>query len=245
MDQFEFAKDKVMMGSERKSMVMSEEEKFKTAYHESGHAIVGRSLEEHDPIYKVTIIPRGRALGVTVFLPEEDKYSHSYQSILDRISGLYGGRVAEELIYGKKGITTGASNDIERATDLARNMVTKWGLSGDLGPMRYGNETDEPFLGRSVGNSKQEISDETARSVDKEIKKIISECYKRAEEILSKNLDQLHNMANSLMEYETLDENQINDIMAGAKPRAPGAEDDTEGKKKNKDPSVGDAAEQN
>ena len=245
MDQFEFAKDKVMMGSERKSMVMSEEEKLKTAYHESGHAIVGRSLKEHDPIYKVTIIPRGRALGVTVFLPEEDKYSHSYQSILDRISGLYGGRVAEELIYGKKGITTGASNDIERATDLARNMVTKWGLSGDLGPMRYGNETDEPFLGRSVGSSKQEISDETARRVDEEVRNIISECYKRAEEILSKNLDQLHNMANSLMEYETLDENQINDIMAGAKPRAPGAEDDTEGKKKNKDPSVGDAAEQN
>ena len=245
MDQFEFAKDKVMMGSERKSMVMSEEEKLKTAYHESGHAIVGRSLKEHDPIYKVTIIPRGRALGVTVFLPEEDKYSHSYQSILDRISGLYGGRIAEELIYGKKGITTGASNDIERATDLARNMVTKWGLSGDLGPMRYGNETDEPFLGRSVGSSKQEISDQTARKVDEEVKKIISECYKRAEEILSKNLDQLHNMANSLMEYETLDENQINDIMAGAKPRAPGTEDDTEGKTKNKDPSVGDAAEQN
>ncbi len=245
MDQFEFAKDKVMMGSERKSMVMSEEEKLKTAYHESGHAIVGRSLKEHDPIYKVTIIPRGRALGVTVFLPEEDKYSHSYQSILDRISGLYGGRIAEELIYGKKGITTGASNDIERATDLARNIVTKWGLSGELGPMRYGNETDEPFLGRSVGSSKQEISDQTARRVDEEVKKIISECYKRAEEILSKNLDQLHNMANSLMEYETLDENQINDIMAGAKPRAPGTEDDTEGKTKNKDPSVGDAAEQN
>ena len=245
MDQFEFAKDKVMMGAERKSMVMSEEEKFKTAYHEAGHAIVGRSLKEHDPIYKVTIIPRGRALGVTVFLPEEDKYSHSYQSILDRISGLYGGRIAEELIYGKKGITTGASNDIERATDLARNMVTKWGLSGDLGPMRYGNETDEPFLGRSVGSSKQEISDETARRVDEEVRNIISECYKRAEEILSKNLDQLHNMANSLMEYETLDENQINDIMAGAKPRAPGAEDDKEGKTKNKNPSVGDAAEQN
>ncbi len=155
MEQLEFAKDKVMMGTERRSMVMSEEEKLKTAYHESGHAIVGRCLEEHDPVYKVTIIPRGRALGVTMFLPEEDKYSYSHQSILDRICGLYGGRIAEELIYGERGVTTGASNDIERATELAHNMVTKWGLSAKLGPIKYGDETDEPFLGRSAGTSKQ------------------------------------------------------------------------------------------
>ena len=147
MEQMDFAKDKVMMGTERRSMVISEKDKLKTAYHEAGHAIVGRLLEEHDPVYKVTVIPRGRALGVTVFLPEEDKYSHSRQSLLDRICGLYGGRIAEEIVYGEKGITTGASNDIERATELARNMVTKWGLSQELGPMRYGEETDEPFLG--------------------------------------------------------------------------------------------------
>ena len=177
MEQLEFAKDKVMMGSERRSMVMSEEEKLKTAYHESGHAIVGRSLEEHDPVYKVTIIPRGRALGVTMFLPEEDKYSYSHQSILDRICGLYGGRIAEELIYGEKGVTTGASNDIERATELAHNMVTKWGLSEKLGPIKYGDETDEPFLGRSAGASKQGISDDTAHEIDNEVKEILSGCY--------------------------------------------------------------------
>tara|TARA_B000000460_G_scaffold42959_1_gene26709 strand:+ start:891 stop:2792 length:1902 start_codon:yes stop_codon:yes gene_type:complete len=244
MEQFEFAKDKVMMGAERKSMVMSEEEKLKTAYHEAGHAIVGRSLEEHDPIYKVTIIPRGRALGVTVFLPEEDKYSYSNQSILDRISGLYGGRIAEELVYGEKGITTGASNDIERATELARNMVTKWGLSRELGPMKYGDETDEPFLGRSVGSGKQGISDETAHRIDEEVKHIIAECYDKAKDILKTNIEKLHVMAKALMEYETLDKSQINDIMAGAEPRAPDSEVETEDIEKNKDPSVGDTAEQ-
>ena len=244
MEQMDFAKDKVMMGTERKSMVMSEEDKLKTAYHEAGHAIVGRSLEEHDPIYKVTIIPRGRALGVTVFLPEEDKYSYSHQSLLDRICGLYGGRIAEEIIYGQKGITTGASNDIERATELARNMVTKWGLSGELGPMRYGDETDEPFLGRSVGTGKLDISDETAFIIDKEVKLIISECYKKATEILNENLDNLHLMAASLVEYETLDSAQIDDIMAGAKPRAPGSKEDKTKSKEKNDPSVGDAAEQ-
>ena len=244
MEQFEFAKDKVMMGAERKSMVMSEEEKLKTAYHEAGHAIVGRSLEEHDPIYKVTIIPRGRALGVTVFLPEEDKYSHSNQSILDRISGLYGGRIAEELVYGEKGITTGASNDIERATELARNMVTKWGLSRELGPMKYGDETDEPFLGRSAGSGKQGISDETAHKIDEEVKHIIAECYDKAKDILKTNIEKLHVMAKALMEYETLDKSQINDIMAGAEPRAPDSEVETEDIEKNKDPSVGDTAEQ-
>ena len=244
MEQMDFAKDKVMMGTERRSMVISEEDKLKTAYHEAGHAIVGRLLEEHDPVYKVTIIPRGRALGVTVFLPEEDKYSHSRQSLLDRICGLYGGRIAEEIVYGEKGITTGASNDIERATELARNMVTKWGLSKELGPMRYGDETDEPFLGRSAGSAKQDVSDETAFKIDKEVKLIISDCYMQATHILKENIDSLHLMAQSLVEYETLDSEQIDDIMAGAKPRAPGSEEDkTENQEKN-DPSVGDAAEQ-
>jgi cell division protease FtsH len=245
MEQMDFAKDKVMMGTERRSMVISEEDKLKTAYHEAGHAIVGRLLEEHDPVYKVTVIPRGRALGVTVFLPEEDKYSHSRQSLLDRICGLYGGRIAEEIVYGEKGITTGASNDIERATELARNMVTKWGLSKELGPIRYGDETDEPFLGRSVGSAKQDISDETASKIDKEAKSIISDCYMRATDILKENIDNLHLMAQSLVEYETLDAEQIDDIMAGAKPRTPGSkENKTESKEKN-DPSVGDTAKQN
>ena len=243
MEQLEFAKDKVMMGSERRSMVMSDEEKLKTAYHESGHAIVGRSLEEHDPVYKVTIIPRGRALGVTMFLPEEDKYSYSHQSILDRICGLYGGRIAEELIYGEKGVTTGASNDIERATELAHNMVTKWGLSEKLGPIKYGDETDEPFLGRSAGTSKQGISDETAAEIDKEVKEILENCYKNAKYILEKNVDALHKMSQALMDYETLDVDQIDDIMAGAEPRAPGeTKEDNEDKKS--DPKVGDPAEQ-
>ena len=245
MEQLEYAKDKVMMGAERKSMVMSESDKLKTAYHEAGHAIVGRSLEEHDPVYKVTIIPRGRALGVTMFLPEEDKYSYSYQSILDRISGLYGGRIAEELIYGQKGITTGASNDIERATELANNMVTKWGLSPKLGPIKYGDETDEPFLGRSAGTAKQGISDETAAIIDNEVKDILGDCYKTATSILSDNLKQLHAMAKALVDYETLDKNQIEDIMAGGEPRAPASYEDSSQSKKNQDPEVGDAAEQN
>ena len=244
MEQMDFAKDKVMMGTERRSMVISEEDKLKTAYHEAGHAIVGRLLEEHDPVYKVTVIPRGRALGVTVFLPEEDKYSHSRQSLLDRICGLYGGRIAEEIVYGEKGITTGASNDIERATELARNMVTKWGLSKELGPIRYGDETDEPFLGRSVGSAKQGISDETASKIDKEAKSIISDCYMRATDILKENIDNLHLMAKSLVEYETLDAEQIDDIMAGAKPRAPGSKENKTENKEKKDPSVGDTAEQ-
>ena len=245
MEQLEFAKDKVMMGSERRSMVMSEEEKLKTAYHESGHAIVGRSLEEHDPVYKVTIIPRGRALGVTMFLPEEDKYSYSHQSILDRICGLYGGRIAEELIYGEKGVTTGASNDIERATELAHNMVTKWGLSEKLGPIKYGDETDEPFLGRSAGASKQGISDDTAHEIDQEVKDILSGCYQTAKDILTENLDALHNMSKALMDYETLDVDQINDIMAGGEPRAPKPNQDSKPINPEDGTKVGDPAEQN
>tara|TARA_B100000965_G_scaffold154433_1_gene128436 strand:+ start:4094 stop:5992 length:1899 start_codon:yes stop_codon:yes gene_type:complete len=243
MEQLEFAKDKVMMGSERRSMVMSDEEKLKTAYHESGHAIVGRSLVEHDPVYKVTIIPRGRALGVTMFLPEEDKYSYSHQSILDRICGLYGGRIAEELIYGDKGVTTGASNDIERATELAHNMVTKWGLSEKLGPIKYGDETDEPFLGRSAGTSKQGISDETASEIDKEVKEILNNCYKKAKEVLETNIDALHKMSQALMDYETLDADQIDDIMAGGDPRAPKSSEEPPSKD-SKETSVGDPAEQ-
>ncbi len=243
MEQLEFAKDKVMMGAERKSMVMSDEEKLKTAYHEAGHAIVGRELKEHDPVYKVTIIPRGRALGVTMFLPEEDKYSYSHQSILDRICGLYGGRVAEELIYGSKGITTGASNDIERATELANNMVTKWGLSKKLGPIKYGDETDQPFLGRSAGQSTQGISDETAALIDNEVKDILSDCYISATKLLSDNLKPLHAMAKALMDYETLDQYQIDDIMAGGEPRAPATYTDRRDNDKN-NPKVGDAAEQ-
>ena len=171
MEELELAKDKVMMGAERRSMVMSVDEKTKTAYHEAGHTIVGRALEHHDPVYKVSIIPRGRALGVTVFLPEEDKYSYSKESILDRICGLFGGRIAEELIYGEGGVTTGASNDIERATELARNMVTKWGLSEKLGPIKYDEESDEPFLGRSAGSKSNSVSDKTANLIDEESKK--------------------------------------------------------------------------
>jgi cell division protease FtsH len=243
MEQLEFAKDKVMMGAERRSMVMSEDEKLKTAYHEAGHAIVGRALEEHDPVYKVTIIPRGRALGVTMFLPEEDKYSYSHQSLLDRICGLYGGRIAEELIYGKKGITTGASNDIERATEIANNMVTKWGLSSKLGPVKYGNETDEPFLGRSAGTSQQGISDSTAAIIDTEVKALLSDCYDTATDLLKENLKELHSMAKALVDYETLDHYQIDDIMAGGQPRAPATYTDTKDVDKN-DPKVGDAAEQ-
>ena len=245
MEQLEFAKDKVMMGAERRSMVMSEEEKLKTAYHESGHAIVGRSLEEHDPVYKVTIIPRGRALGVTMFLPEEDKYSYSHQSILDRICGLYGGRIAEELIYGEKGVTTGASNDIERATELAHNMVTKWGLSEKLGPIKYGDETDEPFLGRSAGASKQGISDDTAHEIDNEVKTILSNCYQHAKDILSENIEALHAMSKALMDYETLDVDQIDDIMAGGEPRAPQSTKDSKPSNPEDENKVGDAAEQN
>ena len=245
MEQLEFAKDKVMMGSERRSMVMSDDEKLKTAYHESGHAIVGRSLEEHDPVYKVTIIPRGRALGVTMFLPEEDKYSYSHQSLLDRICGLYGGRIAEELIYGEKGVTTGASNDIERATDIAHNMVTKWGLSEKLGPIKYGDETDEPFLGRSAASSKQGISDDTAHEIDKEVKDILSKCYQQTKDILTENLDALHAMSKALMDYETLDVDQIEDIMAGGEPRAPQSKEDSKPLNPEDGNKVGDTAEQN
>jgi cell division protease FtsH len=224
---FELAKDKIMMGAERKSMVMSEEDKRLTAYHEAGHAIVGRIVPEHDPVYKVTIIPRGRALGVTMFLPEEDKYSQNKTQLESSLASLFGGRVAEELIYGKQKVTTGASNDIERATDIARNMVSKWGLSDELGPLSYDENEDEVFLGRSVTQHKN-VSDETHRKIDKEIRRIIDSAYDRAKQILTDHDKQLHLMADALMRYETIDSKQIDQIMNGEEPDPPEGWHDSE-----------------
>ncbi len=221
MEEFELAKDKIMMGAERKSMVMSEKEKRNTAYHESGHAIVGRLVPEHDPVYKVSIIPRGRALGVTMFLPEEDKYSHSKRFLISSICSLFGGRIAEELTLGFDGVTTGASNDIERATSLARNMVTRWGLSEKLGPLQYDTDTEEPFLGRSAGQAQTVYSPETAQRIDEEVRNIIDECYEKARQLLIDNRDKLDLMADALMKYETIDRFQIDDIMEGREPRPP------------------------
>jgi len=221
MEEFELAKDKIMMGAERKSMVMSEKEKRNTAYHESGHAIVGRLMPEHDPVYKVSIIPRGRALGVTMFLPEEDKYSHSKRFLISSICSLFGGRIAEELTLGFDGVTTGASNDIERATSLARNMVTRWGLSEKLGPLQYDTDSEEPFLGRSAGQSQTVYSPETAQRIDEEVRNIIDSCYEKAKQILVDNRDKLDMMADALMKYETIDRHQIDDIMEGRAPRPP------------------------
>ena len=247
MEDFEKAKDKVMMGAERKSMVMSEKEKRNTAYHESGHAIVGYTVPDHDQLYKITIVPRGRALGVTMFLPEEDRYSHSRRSVESQICSLLGGRIAEELISGADGVTTGASNDIERATQLARNMVTKWGLSERMGPVKYDDEEGEVFLGMSAGSQSKSISSQTAREIDEEVRKIIDGCYKRATKILQDNVEKLHVMADALMEYETLSPAQAGDIMAGAKPRAPDEGVNTSGTNNNKNSqegSVGDPIEE-
>ena len=226
MEEFERAKDKIMMGAERRSMVMTEEEKRMTAFHEAGHAIVGMTVPEHDPVYKVTIIPRGRALGVTQFLPEQDRYSMSKRRLESTIATLFGGRVAEELIFGPEAVTTGASNDIERATELARNMVTKWGLSDKLGPLTYTEETGEVFLGRSVTQHKQ-VSDVTAHAIDEEVRRVIEGNYKRAREILTSALDKLHAMAEALMKYETIEEEQLKDIMAGRVPKPPAGWDDS------------------
>ena len=220
MEDFERAKDKIMMGAERRSMVMSEAEKTLTAYHESGHAIVGRMVPDHDPVYKVSIIPRGRALGVTMYLPEEDRYSLSKQGLESRISSLFGGRIAEEIVFGAEKVTTGASNDIQRATELARNMVTKWGLSERLGPLTYSEDEGEVFLGHSVTQHKS-VSDGTAHTIDEEIRTIIDRNYERATRILNENLDKLHAMAEALMKYETIDAQQIEDIMDGKPPRPP------------------------
>ena len=225
MEDFERAKDKVMMGAERRSMVMSDDEKKLTAYHEAGHAIVGRSMPGHDPVYKVSIIPRGRALGVTMFLPEADRLSYSKKFLESQLCSLFGGRIAEALIFGADAVTTGASNDIQRATSIARSMVTKWGLSEKLGPLTYSEEDGEVFLGHSVTKHK-EISDETARIIDSEIREVIDRNYMRAETILRENQDKLHQMADALLKYETLDTHQIDDIMEGRTPRPPSGWDD-------------------
>jgi cell division protease FtsH len=239
MEEFDKAKDKIMMGAERRSLVMSEDEKKLTAYHESGHAIVGLLVPDHDPVYKVSIIPRGRALGVTMFLPEEDRYSYSKQRLMssmkslyggrvaEELKSLYGGRVAEELIFGPAYVTTGASNDIERATEIARNMVTKWGLSDRLGPLTYSEDDGEIFLGRSVTRHKH-VSDVTAHVIDEEVRSLIDSCYKDAKQILETNQALLHLMAEALMKYETINEVQISEIMEGREPQPPEDWDDSE-----------------
>jgi cell division protease FtsH len=220
MGEFEKAKDKIMMGAERKSMIMNDDEKKLTAYHEAGHAIVGRIVPEHDPVYKVSIIPRGRALGVTMFLPVEDRYSYSKKLLESQLSSLYGGRIAEEQIFGADAVTTGASNDIERATSIARSMVTQWGLSDRMGPLSYSEEEGEVFLGKSMGKQKT-VSDETVRAIDSEIRSIIDRNYQRSVDILKENEDKLHVMADALMKYETIDSSQIDSIMAGKVPGPP------------------------
>ena len=219
MRHFEKAKDKILMGVERKTMVMSEEEKKLTAYHEAGHAIVGYLMPEHDPVYKVSIIPRGKALGVTMYLPEEDSWSYSKTKLESQLCSLYGGRIAEELIFGPEKVTTGASNDIERATKLARNMVTKWGLSERLGPLLYEEEEQNGFLGS--GGVVSHISDETRELIDEEVRRIIDTNYARARQILEENIDKLHAMAQALLEYETIDAEQIKRIMEGKDPGKP------------------------
>jgi cell division protease FtsH len=227
MDEFEEAKDKVMMGAERRSLVMSEKEKLNTAYHEAGHAIVGFCVPEHDPVYKVTIIPRGRALGITMYLPEEDRYSTSKQQLESTISTLFGGRLAEEMVNGPERVTTGAANDIERATEIARNMVTKWGLSEKLGPLTYSEDDGEVFLGRSVTQHKQ-VSDVTAHAIDEAVRDIVDRNYERAKSILAEHEDKLHIMSKALMKYETLNDVQVKDIMEGREPRPPEDWDDSD-----------------
>jgi cell division protease FtsH len=257
MIDLERAKDKLIMGAEKRSMVMDEKEKKMTAYHEAGHAIVGKIVPEHDPVYKVSIMPRGRALGVTMFLPEKDQYSASKCKLDSMISSLYGGRVAETQIFGWEQVSTGASNDIERATELARNMVTKWGLSQRLGPLAYSEEEGEVFLGRSVTQHKS-VADETSHTIDEEIRSIIDKNYARAEQILKDNEDILHAMADALMKYETIDKEQISDLMARKPVRAPKGWDDdptppnksvkidtSVDKKGGTDKSIGNTAEQN
>jgi len=236
MSHFDRAKDKIMMGAERRSMIMSEEEKTLTAYHEAGHAIVGRLVPEHDPVYKVTIIPRGRALGVTMYLPEGDKYSWNKIMLTSRLCALYGGRIAEEIVFGPGKVTTGASNDIERATQMARNMVTKWGLSDELGPIAYGEQEDEVFLGRSVTQHKN-VSDETARKIDEVVRSILDKAYAQATQILSDNRDKLDVMAKALLQYETIDATQIDAIMEGREPPPPKDWTDPRRNKSGGDPS--------
>jgi len=227
MEHLDRAKDKILIGTERRSMVMSEQEKTLTAYHEAGHAIVGRLVPEHDPVYKVSIIPRGRALGVTMFLPEQDKYSISKKQLESQLASLFGGRVAEELVFGAENVTTGASNDIERATNIARNMTTKWGLTDKLGPQTYAEDEDEVFLGRSVTQHKH-VSDDTARLIDEQIRTIIETAHGTAQTLLQAHLKQLHSMADALMKYESIDGDQITQIMAGLEPDPPEGWNDNE-----------------
>lgn len=226
MEELELAKDKIMMGAERKSMVMTDKEKLNTAYHESGHAIIGLVVPSHDPVYKVTIIPRGRALGVTMFLPEEDRYSLSRQQILGQICSLFGGRIAEEMTLGPNGVTTGASNDIKRATELAHNMVAKWGLSEEMGPIMYDEDESHQFLGGPGQSGGKMKSGDTTTRLDKEVRKIIDDCYEQARQILTDNRDKLDAMAEALMKYETIDAAQLKDIMEGREPRPPEGWDD-------------------
>jgi cell division protease FtsH len=223
MEMFEKAQDKIMMGAERRTMVMSEDDKRLTAYHEAGHTIVGRLMPEHDPVHKVSIIPRGRALGVTLFLPEKDRYSASKRLLESQLSSLYGGRIAEELVFGADKVTTGAQNDIERATQIARNMVMRWGLSEKMGPLAYEEEEGEVFLGRSVTQHKN-ISDATSKQIEQEVRMTVDRNYQRAKDVLVEHRDKLDAMAEALMQYETLNSSQIDDIMEG-RPVRPPAED--------------------
>ena len=241
-DHLDRAKDKIMMGTERRSMVMSEKEKNLTAYHEAGHAIVGRLVPEHDPVYKVTIIPRGRALGVTMFLPEQDKYSISKLQLDSQLASLFGGRVAEELIFGTEHVTTGASNDIERATSIARSMATKWGLTEKLGPLTYSEDEDEVFLGRSVTQHKH-VSDDTARLIDIEVREIIDAAHGKAKHLLETHADQLHLMADALMKYETIDSKQIDQIMEGREPDPPAGWQEGDGEPLDSKDDVDDASD--
>ena len=241
MMEFEQAKDKIMMGAERKSMVMSEKERENTAYHEAGHCIVGYLVPEHDPSYKVSIIPRGRALGVTMFLPEEDRYSLNKRMILSQICSLFGGRIAEEMTLGPDGITTGASNDIERATKMAKAMVTKWGLSEKLGPLAYAEDDQEVFLGMSAGSARPQVSNQTAMEIDAEVRSIIDSCYKTAEGILDANRGKLDAMKDALLEYETIDKSQIDEIMAGRTPSPPESWDDKDSKDSKDSPGLDEA----
>lgn len=220
-NEFEKAKDKILMGAERRTLAMTEEEKKLTAYHEAGHAIIGRLVPDHDPVYKVSIIPRGRALGVTMYLPENDRVSYSKQRLESMLSSLYGGRISEELIFGAEKVTTGASNDIQRATEIARNMVTKWGLSEKLGPLMYSHEDDQPFLGHSMTRSTKEVSEQTVSIIDSEVRAIIDRNYSRAKQLLTDNVDILHAMAEALMQYETIDAKQVDDLMSRQPVRPP------------------------
>lgn len=221
MEEFEQAKDKLLMGAERRSMAMNEHEKINTAYHEAGHAIVGKLVPEHDPVYKVSIIPRGRALGVTMYLPEQDKVSQSRQGLLSDISTLFAGRIAEELMFGTDAVTTGASNDIERATTIARNMITRWGFSKRLPPMQYEKDNDQSaYLGGGT-TTMVSMSDKTALIIDEEVSEIINSCYKRAQDLLEANKDILESMKDALLKYETLDSDQIDDLMNRREVRAP------------------------